>query len=408
MKKGFSTICLLFLVFSLLLPIKTWAALVDDLRDQIKQKEEEIKQLEAQAAAYKKELETTQSAKNTLNNQLAIIASRIKKIQNDISITSAQITTTSLKIDELSLDIDETQDGIDKKKQEISNALEVIFEYDKESLIETILTKKNLSDFLSQVHYLESLEESVHQNMLALQEMKKGLEQNKSAAVYQKNQLATLSSQLRSQKQIVDKEKEDKNYLLIQTKGQEQQYQSLLNDTLRKQQEIEQQIFDLEDKIKLTLDPNSVPEARPGVLSWPLDGVLTQGYGYTAYSKKLYASGFHNGIDISSAYGEPIRAARDGKIIGIGSCGKYAYGKWILIEHDNKLTTLYGHLSNYAGFKAGDSVKRGDIIGYEGSTGYSTGPHLHFGVYASETVQIQKTWYGQLPLGAHIDPMKYL
>ena len=162
-----------------MLPIKTWAALVDDLREQIKQKEEEIKQLEAQAAAYKKELETTQSAKNTLNNQLAAIASRIKKIQNDISITSTKITTTSLKIEELSLDIDETQDQIDKKKQEISNALQVLFEYDEESLMETILTKKNLSDFLNQVHYLETLEENVHKNMLALQEMKKELEQDK-------------------------------------------------------------------------------------------------------------------------------------------------------------------------------------------------------------------------------------
>ena len=138
-----------------------------------------------------------------------------------------------------------------------------------------------------------------------------------------------MSSQLRSQKQIVDKEKEDKNYLLIQTKGQEQQYQSLLNDTLKKQQEIEQQIFDLEDKINLTLDPNSMPEARPGVLSWPLDGVLTQGYGYTAYSKKLYKAGFHNGIDISSAMGNQSGQPGTAKSSAIGTCGKYAYGKWI-------------------------------------------------------------------------------
>jgi len=122
----------------------------------------------------------------------------------------------------------------------------------------------------------------------------------------------------------------------------------------------------------------------------------------------MYAGGFHNGIDISSSYGEPIRAARDGTILAIGNCGKYAYGKWIMIKHDNGLTTLYGHLSSYGAYKTGDNVKTGDIIGYEGSTGYSTGPHLHFGVYASETIEIQKTWYGTLPIGAHIDPMKYL
>jgi len=407
MKKIINIICLLVIVSWLLPPIAS-ASLIDDLQEQIRQKEEEIKQLEQQAATYKKELETTQSQKNTLNNQLTTIASRIKKLQNDISITSTKISSTTLQIEGLSLDIGEKQDEIDKKKQEISIMIQALYEYDQESLIETILMKNSLSDFVNQVHYLETLQENVHKNMLVLQELKKNMEQEKAAAEYQRTQLAGLNNQLRSQKQIVDSEKQEKNYLLVQTKGQEKQYQSLLNETLRKQQEIEQQIFDLEDKIKLTLDPSSMPEARPGVLSWPLDGVLTQIYGYTAYSKNLYKTGFHNGIDIASSYGEAIRAARDGKIIGIGNCGKYAYGKWILIEHDNKLTTLYGHFSNYGVFKVGDSIKRGDIIGYEGSTGYSTGPHLHFGVYASETIQIQKVWYGTVPIGAHLDPQKYL
>ncbi|MBU4284664.1 peptidoglycan DD-metalloendopeptidase family protein [Patescibacteria group bacterium] len=407
MRKIISIICLLLLV-STLLPQISRASLVNDLKVQIEQKEQEIKQLEAQAAAYKKELETTQSAKNTLNNQLATIASRIKKLQNDIYITSARISSTTLKIEELSLDIDEKQDEIDKKKKEISDVIQVLAEYDNESLMEIVLTKASFSDFLNQVRYLESLQESIQENLTALQSIKKDMESQKTTTVQQKNQLAALQGQLSGQKQVVDKEKEEKNYLLVQTKGQEKQYQTLLNDTLRKQQEVEQQIFDLEDKIKLTLDPNSMPEARSGVLSWPLDGVLTQSYGYTAYSKKLYTSGFHNGIDIASSYGEAIRAARDGKVLAIGNCGSYAYGKWIMIEHDNKLTTLYGHMSGYGGFKAGDSVKRGDIIGYEGSTGYSTGPHLHFGVYASETVEIQKVWYGTVPIGAHLDPQKYL
>lgn len=407
MKKIVSIICLLSLIF-LLMPSFSWASLVDDLQAQIEQKEQEIKQLEAQAAVYKKELESTQSAKNTLNNQLATIASRIKKLQGDISVTSARISATSLKIEQLSLDIDQKQDEIDKKRKEISDLIQVLAEYDRESLIEIVLTKASFSDFINQVRYLELLQESIQKNITDLLGMKKNMEQEKTSAEYQKNQLAVLSNQLKGQKGVIDKEKEEKNYLLVQTKGQEQQYQSLLNETLRKQQEIEQQIFDLEDKIKLTLDPNSMPEARSGVLSWPLEGVLTQGYGYTAFSKKMYKSGFHNGIDISTSYGEPIKAARMGKIIGIGNCGRYAYGKWILIEHDNKLTTLYGHLSNYGSFKEGDTVERGDIIGYEGSTGYSTGAHLHFGVYASETVKIQSVWYGKVPIGANLDPMKYL
>jgi len=397
----------LYFVFCIL-PNTCSASLIDDLQKQINQKEAEIKQLEAQATQYQKELQNAQSQKNTLNNQLAIIASKIKNLQNDISITNAKISSTTLTIEELKLDIQQKEDEIDKKRTEIANIIRTLAEYDKESLLEIILTQNSLSDFINQLHNIELLQENIQKTITELSTIKQEMEKSKSQAEYQKSQLTTLNNQLIGQKGAVDQEKTEKNYLLTQTKGQEKQYQTLLNDTLRKQQEIEQQIFDLEDKIKATLDPSSTPEARPGALSWPLEGILTQGYGYTAFSKKMYKSGFHNGIDISTKYGTPIKAARGGKILAIGNCGKYAYGKWVLIEHDNKLTTLYGHLSNYGSFKAGDSVERGDVIGYEGSTGYSTGAHLHFGVYTSESIQVQKVWYGTVPIGAHLDPQKYL
>ena len=398
----------MYLIFSILLPISGWASLIDDLREQIDKKAQEIQKLEQQAATYKKELETAQAQKSTLQNQLSLIESRIKKLRNDIYITTAKIDNASLKIEQLGLDIEEKENEIDKRKDSISIMVQTLYEYDQESLLELILTRNRFSDFLSQVHYIELLQANVHQDMMALQELKKGLEQEKSDIEFQRNQLYDLNTQLYNQKQIVDKEKEEKNYLLVKTKGQEKQYQSLLDDTLKKQAEIQQEIYELEDKLKMTYDPSSLPAARPGVFIWPVDGVLTQGYGYTAYSKKLYATGFHNGIDVASSYGEAIRAARDGKIIALGSCGRYAYGNWIAIEHDNRLTTLYAHLSNYGKFRVGDSVKKGDIIGYEGSTGYSTGAHLHFGVYVSETFRVESRWFGQLPFGAHLDPMKYL
>ena len=405
MKKIISFILLLFLVLP---AIAQAASLIDDLKIQINQKEQEIKKLEAQATAYKKELEGAQAQKNTLKNQLSLIQSRIAKLRNDISITSAKIENSTLKIEELTLDIEEKQNEIDKRKQGLATMIQTLYEYDDESLIEMVLIKNTFSDFLNQVHYLETIQQNVHKDLLAFQDIKKQLESDRTETEKQRNSLYNLNSQLQGQKQVVDKEKSEKDYLLTKTKGQEKQYQALLDDTLKKQQEIQQEIYELEDKIKQTIDPSSIPESRSGVLNWPLGGVLTQGYGYTAYSKKLYKGGFHNGIDIASSYGEPILAARDGVVSAIGNCGRYAYGKWIAIKHDNGLTTLYAHFSGYGSYKVGDSIKSEAIIGYEGSTGYSTGAHLHFGVYVTETFRVESMWYGQLPLGAHLDPMKYL
>ncbi len=384
------------------------AALIEELKAQISNKEQEIKALEEKAAIYKKELETAQSQKNTLKNQIALIEGRIKKLQNDIAITSTKIESTSLKIEQLNLDIAEKQNEIEKKKMSIASIIQVLYEYDQTSPLEIVLGKKTLSDLIDQLHYLQNLQNEIYNNLIEFQELKRGLEDKKSQTEKERNDLISLQNQLSGQKQIVNREKEEKNYLLIQTKGQEKQYQSLLDETLKKQQEIQQQIYELEDKLRLAYDPNSLPPARSGVLDWPLGGVLTQGYGYTPYSKKLYKEGFHNGIDIASSYGEPIKAALNGTIIAKGDCGRYAYGKWIAVQHENGLTTLYAHLSGYGAFKVGDKVKTGDIIGYEGSTGYSTGPHLHFGVYVSQTFRVESMWYGMLPIGAHLDPMKYL
>jgi murein DD-endopeptidase MepM/ murein hydrolase activator NlpD len=86
-------------------------------------------------------------------------------------------------------------------------------------------------------------------------------------------------------------------------------------------------------------------------------------------------------------------AAMSGKIIGISNTdlvpGCYSYGQWIMIKHPNGLSTLYAHLS-VESVAVGDTVATGQIIGYSGNTGYTTGPHLHFGVYASDGVQIKK------------------
>ncbi|MGI5972050.1 MAG: M23 family metallopeptidase, partial [Oscillospiraceae bacterium] len=99
---------------------------------------------------------------------------------------------------------------------------------------------------------------------------------------------------------------------------------------------------------------------------------------------------FHTGVDIGASYGAKILAADDGTVITAGY-NSGGYGNYVVISHGNGLTTLYGHMSSYA-VSNGQNVSKGDVIGYVGSTGRSTGPHLHFEVRQS---------------GQYIDPMSY-
>jgi murein DD-endopeptidase MepM/ murein hydrolase activator NlpD len=118
---------------------------------------------------------------------------------------------------------------------------------------------------------------------------------------------------------------------------------------------------------------------RKSLLATPIDGArITSGFG----ARKHPILGFtkvHKGIDFGAPTGTPIYAAGNGTVVEIGSKG--AYGKYIRLKHNGTFQTAYAHTSKFAkGLKKGDKVKQGQVIAYVGTTGRSTGPHLHFEV----------------------------
>jgi len=129
-------------------------------------------------------------------------------------------------------------------------------------------------------------------------------------------------------------------------------------------------------------------------VGWPLQGVLTQPYGCTGFELERPAascpSGFHTGIDIARPQGTPIRAAAAG--FAYPFTDDQRYGNHVIIQQQGGLSTVYGHMIRF-GVSWGQQVRAGDLIGWVGSTGNSTGPHLHFEVR-----------YGGTPY----DPMQYL
>ena len=185
----------------------------------------------------------------------------------------------------------------------------------------------------------------------------------------------------------------------------------------------EKELLKFESELKLAIDPKSIPPAGIGILSWPLDKILiTQYFGNTDFAIKTnaYKGKGHNGVDFQAAPGTKVKASLDGIVVGAGDtdkvCRGASFGKWVLLKHNNGLSTIYAHLSLIT-VAEGQTVKTGNIIGYSGNTGYSTGPHLHFGVYASQGVQVmnkQSLVCGgvyRMPIAdlrAYLDPILYL
>lgn len=117
--------------------------------------------------------------------------------------------------------------------------------------------------------------------------------------------------------------------------------------------------------------PDAGVVAGTGSFAWPMSGIITQRFGW-----------YHKGVDIATAFGTPILAADSGKVIVAGWPDNSGYGNRVMIDHGNGYTTLYGHMSKIY-VVAGQYVNRGATLGLEGSTGRSTGPHLHFEIRVS-------------------------
>lgn len=121
----------------------------------------------------------------------------------------------------------------------------------------------------------------------------------------------------------------------------------------------------------------------------PMEGKVTSGFGYRTHPMGG-GQKFHNGIDIAAPHGTSIKAAAAGKVIFAGT--KWSIGNVIIIQHTSGYQTFYGHMSKIL-VKKGERVKQGQVIGREGSSGISTGPHLHFSI---------------LRYGKYLDPARYL
>ncbi|MDZ4260051.1 MAG: M23 family metallopeptidase, partial [Candidatus Sungbacteria bacterium] len=171
-------------------------------------------------------------------------------------------------------------------------------------------------------------------------------------------------------------------------------------------------------------------------LGWPLPDVsklscfgsiaaakncITQFFGYTQFAASgAYAGKGHNGTDFRADVGTPVFAASNGVVADTGDtdagCRGASYGKWILVKHTNNLSTIYSHLSQI-NVSPGDPVSRGTRIALSGKSGYATGPHLHFGLFATQGVSIQSIrskvcgTLMTLPIAAvnaYLNPLDYL
>lgn len=388
---------------------------IDDLKTKIEKKEQEIAKLREQATQYEGEAEQKREYAGSLESQIIQHNNELYQLGSQIDIKEHEIEATELAIEKVLLEIDEKEEGITLRKTHMQAIIQEIYKSDGETMLELVFKYDDFSNFYNQVQARATLQEAVGGKLKELKKLKNELSTKKNELEREEEELSKDQQTLNDKKKIEEWERSRQRGLLRQTREQEARYQKLLLNIEEREREVREEIFRLEDQLRITLDPSSLPAPRPGLLAWPTEGLLTQRYGCltSRWARRSYplcnndTGGFHNGIDIAAAFSTPIVAAEEGVVIAVEN-SPYAYGLWVAIEHDNGLTTTYTHMSLQS-VRVGQTLSRGEVVGYMGSTGFSTGSHTHFMVYASNTFTTKVSKIaGILPIGATINPFDYL
>lgn len=394
----------------------------NDLKIKIEEKNKEIELLEEEIKEYQISLEKTADTSKTLNEEIKQFENQIKNLNIQIELTKSKISKKELEIENLESQITKTEISFNEQKKILAKNLRELDQIESQNIVEMFLIYDSLSGFFEKLEQNKKIGTSIEKSLNSLKEIKTSLKNQKNESEQAKKSLQNLNTELIGRKKIQQDEKSAKNNLLLITKNKESEYQKLLKIRETQRNETLKEIQKIEDELRASIDPSSIPQAHSGVLNWPILGaVLTQGFGNTPYSKILYNGQPHNGIDIKAPVGTLVFSAEKGIIKEIGDTDIFgkgtshpclSYGKWVLIEHQNNLSTLYAHLSLIT-VKRGDIVEREERIGYSGKTGYALGPHLHFTVYDSHTVKFGPSQNSNstcqfLPFGGYLNPLAYL
>jgi len=352
----------------------------DQYTDQIKaakhkqaQVDQEIASLRAQIAAAK--------------NQEAQLRAIIGALDTQIAATEAQVAVAQVQLQHIEADLAAAQarlvtaqNQLAAEKRQLSRELVVIYELQQQSTpIRNLLKSGNFNDFWTQLidsRRISAVELRTVYQIQAKEDEIHGI-------------ISQISTEKEQQAAVVDQLQTTQNQLTQQRAAQ----QTALNDLAAlqaKDEQLAQQWTAVENQINAQIAHLQAEEAAAlaaggghGRFVWPDSGPISQGFGCTPFAFEAYdphcpSRHFHNGIDIAGPCGNNIVAADSG-IAYLQPYDPYGFGNYIIMVHGNGWETLYGHMDGFA-VGNGQIVTRGQQIGWEGSSGNSTGCHLHFSV----------------------------
>jgi murein DD-endopeptidase MepM/ murein hydrolase activator NlpD len=303
--------------------------------------------------------------------ELNAINNNISKTTKSLQSTENKLSTLENELLQIEKELKESNVQIEANTKALEKSLRIIYEQGDVHFLEVLLDSTSITDFLTRWDLLNSLAKNNKEMIKANEE---------------KLQLVKLKKELALQKQqkldeLKDDQSEKKKELSVASSRQQTIYKSLKSERAKAEaelNELERQSQQIANEIRKQTGGDSGEYLGSGKFTWPAPGQtrITSKYGMR-FHPILKKNKMHTGIDIGAPKGTNIVAAENGTVLQAG--WNNAYGNMVMINHGGNLVTLYGHASKLL-VSTGQTVTKGQVIALVGSTGYSTGPHLHFEV----------------------------
>ena len=333
-------------------------------------------------------LEYVQSEISASMQKVQELDDSINDYQNKYNELQSQIASLEAEISSTQNDLTKTEQEYARKENLLKKRVVALYEGGETTYLDVLLSSKNLFDFLSNYYMLEQIIEFDSNLLNELDEQKQNIEVKKAEQEKKKTDLRVAKAKQGQMQILMENQKTlQVSYASKLSEEEKNLYEQI--EQYKKEQE------DLENQIQAAINWSGALaiQYKGGVMLWPIavDGTyITSPYGNRLHPiQGVYR--YHDGIDIGNAgYGAPVIAAADGIVTYAGVMS--GYGNCVMINHGDGIVTLYGHGQEIY-TELGATVKQGDVIMAVGSTGNSTGPHLHF--------EVRK-------LGVAVDPIPYL
>ena len=362
---------------------------------QISDAEKQRKDFTKKAEELQNEMEEIEKSKDETLVYIEKLDKKSAALEESLVDLKNRINKSSEELDAASTELKEAETTEEKQYSTMKKRIKYMYENGTQDYLEILFSSRDISDLLNRTEYIgkiSSYDQSIFENY---KEIKQQITQKKSE----------IEARLSELKELQAEETAEKDTLTALTKNKKEElrkYNEKLDISQEKSAEYARQAAEAEAEVEKLLQERQAEIDRQnsmgsgnsggdGSLRWPLSisGRISSGFGKRS-SPTAGASTYHKGLDIAAPAGTPIVAAAEGKVVTAAYSS--SAGNYVMISHGNSLYTVYMHCSRLA-VKEGDMVGSGQVIAYVGSTGISTGAHLHFGVSKN---------------GSYVDPQIYV